>query len=91
MSILLFMGTIHIHKAIVEKKLEIKLRILKDIQNNLSKHCSGIVYEEIYHLHKFYHEVDDINSWPFKPISIKKLIIMIITTFIPLILSIFGI
>jgi len=87
MSYLLYNNTIHIHNSITEYKKEISNSIIDRIQILLEKPPMEIDYDKIYEIHAFYHDITDINDWPFNPASIKKLLITLGSSLIPILLS----
>ena len=66
-----------------------KSRILQQTQKYLMVRPFSI--DKIYELNTFYDEIDKISEWPYTTSSIKKLVISIGTSIVPLILSFVGI
>lgn len=93
LAILLYRDTIHIHESIMKHKNKLKRKTIKKIQQLLEDGDDNeidINFSEIETIHHFYNEVLDINDWPFNPTSIKKLVITLGSSLIPLLLSLFG-
>lgn len=91
-SFLLYKNTIHIHESIVKFKDLLKHELINQIQTLKESHDLNIhqKYETIDNIHKFFEKVDDINDWPFNPISVKKFIVTFSSSILPLIISFFG-
>jgi len=93
-SILLYKNTTHIHESIVRYKLEMKTKILDEIEvlNASSSSMSGEFqkYTIIRDLHEYFDRIDKISDWPFNPTSLKKLVITLLSSIVPFILSFFG-
>ena len=91
LSILLYLNTIHIHRAITEFKESLKLNLANEIHNIGLKTIDELdvhkKYKTIFNIHNYYNEVDKINEWPYKSKSIKKLILFLLSSVLPLILS----
>ncbi|KKN17388.1 hypothetical protein LCGC14_0966300 [marine sediment metagenome] len=51
---------------------------------------SKIKYKTIQSIHEYYDKIDEINDWPFNPKSIKKLVITLGSSLVPLALSFIG-
>ncbi|GAH06174.1 unnamed protein product, partial [marine sediment metagenome] len=47
-------------------------------------------YKTIHSIHEYYDRIDEINDWPFNPTSIKKLVITLGSSVVPLLLSFIG-
>ncbi len=90
--ILLFIDTVHIHSRMLDfKKTEME-KVLNTIQNILYTHDpDGIDYRNICDIHRFYYEIEKIHTWPYNPKTMRNLIITLLTSVIPLVLSFFGI
>jgi len=91
---LLYRNTLKIHYAITDTKSQILKDVAKDIQTLNAKPSSEIElpqkYEALLNLVSFYDSVEEITDWPFDPASIKKLLLTLASSVVPLGLSLFG-
>ena len=93
---LLYRNTLTIHEKIIEYKEALKKRVMQDIQDAIPTYKNRefskdkLIYSEMQEMHEFYSEVSSIQDWPFNPTSIKKLLITLASSIVPIILSIFG-
>ncbi|TKJ19853.1 MAG: hypothetical protein CEE43_14055 [Promethearchaeota archaeon Loki_b32] len=93
-STLLYRNTIHIHEAIKQYKFNLKYSLIQQIKTISLKNSTEMdihkKYKTIYNIHDYYEKVDEVSDWPFNPTSIKKLVITLSSSVIPLIISFFG-
>jgi len=94
LSFLLYKNTMSIHEAIQKFKLDLKMKLLNfiDVINSQppGQMDMDLQYKLIYNIHDYYDRIDDVNDWPFNPTSIKKLLITLGSSFLPLVLSFIG-
>lgn len=94
MTFLLYKDTLSIHQEISKWKNNLLKYTVKQIEVLLNKEDfssnSSIEYERIQEIHKFFNEVSKVNDWPFNPTSLKKLVITLGSSVLPVILSLLG-
>ena len=74
-------------------KDDLKHLLIQEIQS-LTKSTEIDVhkkYKTISNIHDYYDKIDNVSDWPFNPTSIKKLVITLGSSVVPLIISFFGI
>jgi len=91
MSLLLYKNTTDIHEAIAKYKDELKDSVISHIQIILSWPKDEVDFHQVYRIKAFLDEVDDIRDWPFNPTSIKKLVMALGTSFVPILFSLLGV
>lgn len=97
LGFLLYKNTDNIHEEIVVGKQEIKEKINEKIQvffeastKTDDKEELHKIYLTIVNMQNFLADIDAINDWPFNPSSIKKLVITLGSSVVPIFLSLFG-
>lgn len=88
-SSLLYKNTLNIHNSIVLSKKNLKISLLKDI-DALSSLKSKSKYDTLEKINIYYDRIESISDWPFNPKSIKKLVITLGSSVVPLLLSFIG-
>lgn len=86
-SVLLYSNTVHIHNSITQYKRTLSNKIIDKVQFILNRPPFEIDYDTIFEIHQFYHDVVEISDWPFNPTSIKKLVITLGSSLLPIVFS----
>jgi len=94
MSFLLYKNTVNLHRAISDGKQDLKERVISEMHEINERQYPVDQYDKKYktlvNMQSFYVSIDEINDWPFNPTSIKKLVITLGSSAVPLVLSLFG-
>ncbi len=95
LAFLLYKNTLDIHNAISKYKYDMKVSLLDKLDIIISKTYNEIDFEAKYSLisniNSYYKEIENVNDWPFNPTSLRKLIITLGSSVLPLLLSLIGI
>ena len=89
--LLLYKNTIHVHESIILFKKGLKLNLLESIDLVEKTEDLSQRYQTIYNINNYFEKIDEISDWPFDPGSIKKILLTIISSVVPFVLSLFGI
>jgi len=84
------------HSLLKEIKEITDKKVKEDDEDTLIKQFARkllfykLKYKTIQSIHEYYDKIDEINDWPFNPRSIKKLVITLGSSLVPLALSFIG-